>query len=149
MLCGVANKWRQLGTQFELHRNELEAIRMNYPAPVDGLLEVIAMKKARTSHFWWTDIVEALRAIKENSLADRICRKYNIVQSQFHSGSYTVNCIGTQVFLVFMWSVIAHAWQHICSQQKRVHAITNHANKEGLGSEANGLSGLSFVSAHR
>ena len=148
MLCGVANKWRQLGTQFELQRNELEAIRMNYPAPVDGLLEVIAMKKARTSHFWWTDIVEALRAIKENSLADRICRKYNIVQSQFHSGSYCqLNGIGTQVFLVFMWSVIAHAWQHMLSAE--TCACNNKPRKqEGLGSKAN-LKGLSFVSAHR
>ena len=87
MLCGIAFKWRQLGTQFGLEQHELEAIKMNNYYPMDWLLQVIAMKKARTTHFGWIDIVEALRAIQENSLADRICRKYDIVLSKFDSGS--------------------------------------------------------------
>ena len=91
MLCGIANKWRQLGTQFGLQRNELEAIKQKNNTPMDWLLEVVATKKARTTGFWWTDIVEALRAIKENSVADRICCKYNIPQSPFHSGMHNYN----------------------------------------------------------
>ena len=91
MLCGIANKWRQLGTQFGLQRNEPETIKLNHATPMDWLLDVIAMKKAQTTHFWWTDIVEALRAVKENNIADRICREYNIPQSRFHSGYFLLS----------------------------------------------------------
>ena len=81
MLCGIASKWRLIGNQFGLTKNELDSIRMTNLAPMECLLEVIAIKKARTTHFWWTDIVEALFAIKEDNLANRICQKYRIVRS--------------------------------------------------------------------
>ena len=87
MLCGITNKWRQLGTQFGLLHNELETIKMNGSGPDDWLIEVIAKKKARSTHFGWTDIVTALRAIKECALADRICRKYKVSNTQHHPGN--------------------------------------------------------------
>jgi hypothetical protein len=45
---------------------------------MDCMQEVIAMKKARSTHFGWEDIVRALHAIQCNNLAERICKKYNI-----------------------------------------------------------------------
>ena len=81
MLCGIASKWRLIGNQFGLTKNELDGIRMTNIPPKECLLEVIATKKAHTTHFWWTDIVEALFAIKEDNLANRICQKYRIVRS--------------------------------------------------------------------
>ena len=88
MLCVIANKWKQLGTEFDIDNSELEAIKMKHNAPMEWLLEVIATKKARTPGFSWAHIVQALRAIKQNNIADRICREYNIFQPQSHSSKY-------------------------------------------------------------
>ena len=84
MLCGVAHKWRQLGNQFGLQSNDLASIKMSHSVPMEWLLDVIATKKARTTNFGWRDIVKALRAIGENSVADRICHKYSIPLSPLH-----------------------------------------------------------------
>ena len=89
MLCEIASKWRQLGTQFGLERDELDSIQMKGFTPMDYLLEVIAIKKARSTQFWWDDIVEALCALKENRIAQKVCRKYKIARSYF-SGMNTL-----------------------------------------------------------
>ena len=86
-LSVIASKWRQLGTQFGFEGNQLDEIQMDRFASKDCLMELITRKKARMTNFWWTDIVKALHAINENTLADKICQRFRIVQSVY-SGIY-------------------------------------------------------------
>ena len=79
--------YKQMATARNPVWTELETIKMNGSGPDDWLIEVIAKKKARSTHFGWTDIATALRAIKECALADRICRKYKVSNTQHHPGN--------------------------------------------------------------
>ena len=63
---------------------------MNGSGPYDWLLKVIARKKERSTHFGWTDIVRALRGIKQYALAERICREFKVAYTQPHSGKNTL-----------------------------------------------------------
>ena len=87
-LCDVASKWEYLGLQFGLKSSTLVEIKQNHPHSESKrwLLDVITRRKAQTDSLQWNNIVEALYAIGCHDVANKICKKYKILQRRFPAG---------------------------------------------------------------
>ena len=106
MLCPIANKWEQLGTQFGFQQNELMEIKKSCPHSncTEWMTTMISKKIARSLEFGWNDIVRALVNIDCMKIAETICKKYKVPNPQSFRGKCMLHFV-TSVYIDMLESV--------------------------------------------